>query len=48
VKELLDRVKKWSKRRAFFEKTQRGNEVTWITPPALSYVLNVLKKAILQ
>ena len=29
VKELLDRVKKWSKRRAFFEKTQRGNEVTW-------------------
>ncbi len=29
VKELLDRVKKWSKRRAFFEKAQRGNEVTW-------------------
>jgi len=29
VKELSDRVKKWSKRRAFFEKTQRGNEVTW-------------------
>ncbi len=29
VKELLDRVKKWSKGRAFFEKTQRGNEVTW-------------------
>ena len=28
VKELLDRVEKWSKRRAFFEKTQRGNEVT--------------------
>ncbi|GAH11297.1 unnamed protein product, partial [marine sediment metagenome] len=48
VKKLLDRVKKYSKRRAFFEKIQRGNEVTWITPPALSYVLNVLKKAILQ
>jgi len=29
VKELLDRVRKWSKRRTFFEKTQRGNEVTW-------------------
>ena len=29
VKELLDRAKKWSKRRAFFEKAQRGNEVTW-------------------
>ena len=29
VKELLDRVKKWSKRMAFFEKTQRCNDVTW-------------------
>ncbi len=29
VKELLNRAKKRSKRKAFFEKTQKGSEVTW-------------------